>query len=61
MVEKSVDQSLVWIAVARMDHKAHGLIDDDEGIILIDDVQRDVLGRKETNGGFVIFEFDLLA
>ncbi|NIP97267.1 MAG: hypothetical protein GWO24_29085 [Akkermansiaceae bacterium] len=56
MVEEGVDQSTVRIAGGRMDDDAGGLVDDDEVVVLVDDVERDILG--EHLGGAGVGEVD---
>ena len=44
VVQQRVDQRAVRVAGGRMHHHALGLVDDDQIVILVDDIQRDVLG-----------------
>ena len=45
VVEQGVDQRAVRVAGGRVDHQALGLVHHDDILILVDDVQRDVLGH----------------
>ena len=44
VVQQRVDQRAVRVAGGRMHHHALGFVDDDQIVILVDDIQRDVLG-----------------
>lgn len=60
MGDQCVDQSAVRIARCGMHHQPGGLVDDDEVVVLIDHVQRDILalrlggyGRRDRDGEFL--------
>src|SRR5262245_17062426 len=45
MGDEGVDESARLVAGGGMDDEARGLVDDDEGVVLIDDVERDGFGQ----------------
>ena len=46
MGDQRVDQRTGLVAGGRMHHQAPRLVDDDDVVILIDDVERDILTRR---------------
>ena len=44
MVEQRIDQRAVRVAGSRVNDHSLGLIDDKQVVVLIDDIQRDILG-----------------
>ncbi len=43
MGDQRVDQRAGLVAGGRMHHEARGLVDDDDVVVLIDDIERDIL------------------
>ena len=58
--EKPVHEGAVWVACARMNHKARGLVDDDDGVVLVDHFKFDVLLGLERKGLFHAGRFEKL-
>ena len=51
MGDQGVDQRAVGIAGGRMHDEARRLVDDDEVLVLVDDLQRDVLALRHCRRG----------
>ena len=51
VVQQRVEQGALPVAAARMHHQADRLVDHQQGIVLVDDVERDVLGQMRLLGG----------
>ncbi len=45
MGDQRIDQRAGLMACGGMDHQAFGLVDDDDVVILIDDIERDIFAR----------------
>ena len=62
VVQQGVEQGAAPVAVARMDDESGRLVEDEQRLVLIDDIERNVLGRRRL-GPFVrrLGDADLLA
>ncbi len=61
MGDQRVDQRAGFVARGRMHHEASGLVDDDDVVVLIDDIERDILAHRLGGGRFRHIDCDRIA
>ena len=61
MGDQRIHQRAGLVARGRMHHEAAGLVDDDDVVILIDDVERDIFRSRFGRGGFRNVDCDRIA
>ena len=61
MGDQRVDQRSGRVARGRMHHEAGRLVDDDDVVVLVDDVERDILALRLGIGGFRHVDYDRIA
>src|SRR5437660_242503 len=57
-IDRSVDQRAARMSRGRMHHEAGRLVDDDDVLVLVDDVERDILSLRGGIGGFRHVDYD---
>ena len=61
MGDQRVDQRAGLVAGGGMHHQALGLVDDDDVVVLVDDIERDILARGLGGDGFRHVDCDRIA